>query len=203
MNKDLDVITPPLDGTILPGVTRASVIALCDLFNTQASLRPFLSSPPALLSAGVGKDNQFLGTPSGKSAPQSTLSSPSSPCCYLPAEIDSCLQTPTSSSLSLSSSSFPKLHIREATIKLADLERLAAAGTLRECFGSGTAAVICPVGKIGVLKSKPGASEAIEDIILPEYEGGLGPVAGAMYRALVAIYEGRVDVEGWSVPCSR
>jgi len=92
---------------------------------------------------------------------------------------------------------------------LVDLERLAATGTLRECFGAGTAAVICPIGKIGVLRSKadsPLASgsnetkEVIEDIVLPEYEGGLGPVAGAMYRALVAIYEGRA-VEGWSVPC--
>jgi branched-chain amino acid aminotransferase len=210
MDQDLDVITPPLDGTILPGVTRASVISLCDLFNTQASLRQFISSP-AVLSTKDQKDKEYLGTPSGKSAPQSTLSSPSSPYSSLPTEIDSGLHTPTSISLPSLSSSFPKLHIRESTIKLADLERLAAAGTLRECFGSGTAAVICPVGKIGVLRSKPGShlasganedKEVIEDIVLPEYDGGLGPVAGAMYRALVAIYEGRVEVEGWSVPCS-
>lgn len=37
--------------------------------------------------------------------------------------------------------------------------------------------------------------------MLPEYEGGMGPVAGAMYRALVALYEGRVEWEGWSVAC--
>ena len=200
------MITPPLDGTILPGVTRASVITLCDLFNTQHSLRQFLSSP-ALLSGGGLKGKVDPGTRTGKSALQSTLSSPSSPHSTLHPETGT--ETENSSSTS-SSSSFPTLHIREATIKLGDLERLATAGTLRECFGAGTAAVICPVGKIGVLKSKPDIcltpetsedKEVIEDIVLPEYEGGLGPVAGAMYRALVAIYEGRVEVEGWSVPC--
>ena len=61
-----------------------------------------------------------------------------------------------------------------------------------------------------MLKSKPDIcltpetsedKEVIEDIVLPEYDGGLGPVAGAMYRVLVAIYEGRAEVERWSVPC--
>lgn len=98
-------------------------------------------------------------------------------------------------------SAFPRLHAREATIKLADLERLCESGTLLECFGAGTAAVICPIKRIGVLRKSSGAEDVIEDIVLPKYEGGLGPVGGAMYRALVAVSEGRVDVKGWSVAC--
>ena len=40
---DLDVFTPPLDGTILPGVTRASVISLLTAHPTETSL-PELSN---------------------------------------------------------------------------------------------------------------------------------------------------------------
>ncbi|KAF8310904.1 aminotransferase [Cantharellus anzutake] len=38
---DLDVITPPLDGTILPGVTRASVIALGSLLFSDPALQRY------------------------------------------------------------------------------------------------------------------------------------------------------------------
>lgn len=40
---DLDVITPPLDGTILPGLTRASCIALMDAHTSQATVLPGIS----------------------------------------------------------------------------------------------------------------------------------------------------------------
>lgn len=65
-------------------------------------------------------------------------------------------------------------------------------GLLLEAFGSGTAAIVAPVGTIGY--------EGL-DITLPVYEGGAGPVASAMYNALVAIQDGRVECEGWGVHC--
>jgi branched-chain amino acid aminotransferase len=65
-------------------------------------------------------------------------------------------------------------------------------GRLLEAFGAGTAAIIAPVASIGYEG---------RDIVLPVYEGGAGPVAKAMYNVLVAIQEGRVECEGWSVRC--
>jgi branched-chain amino acid aminotransferase len=186
----LDVITPPLDGTILPGVTRASVIDLCSHFNSLVTLRQFAGMPELVSSF----------------AP-STQSSPSSPSTILPS-----LDGPDGSSTVGEPGTLPKLHVHEAAIYLTDLERFNNAGALVEAFGAGTAAVICPVGRIGVRQPcvSPSSSPCVDgegdggvvtDIVLPEYEGGLGPVGGAMYRALVAIQEGRVEVDHWSVTC--
>ncbi|KDQ51334.1 hypothetical protein JAAARDRAFT_140434 [Jaapia argillacea MUCL 33604] len=45
----MDVITPPLDGTILPGLTRASVLSLCRAHTSSPSSSPSLPSlPPSL-----------------------------------------------------------------------------------------------------------------------------------------------------------
>lgn len=177
----LDVITPPLDGTILPGVTRASILELCEKFNTQPSLKQF-AADTALVSEAVTEKLPPQPVPS-------TQSSPSSPPIDLPVE-------PTSTSSS-GTYTLPTLHAREGAIKLADLERLNSSGKLREAFGAGTAAVVAPIGRVGVKNSRGD----VEDIVLPQYEGGLGPVAGAMYRALVAVQEGRVEVDDWSVVC--
>jgi len=39
---ELELVTPPLDGTILPGVTRDSILTLCrDLGEFKVSVRPF------------------------------------------------------------------------------------------------------------------------------------------------------------------
>lgn len=191
-----------MDGTILPGVTRTSVLDLCARFNTQESLRQFVASP-ALISSGDQKiHSKEEVIQSLKSLPPSTTSSPSSTAPALPPTEVPASQEPTTWNDGL-----PRLHAREATLKLTDLERLNASGALRECFGSGTAAVICPISRIGVLRRRAAtegseaATGTIEDIVLPEFEGGMGPVGGAMYRALVAVYEGRVDVDGWSVAC--
>lgn len=51
----LDVITPPLDGTILPGVTRASILELCEKFNTQHSLRQFAADTALVSDAASEK----------------------------------------------------------------------------------------------------------------------------------------------------
>lgn len=65
-------------------------------------------------------------------------------------------------------------------------------GKLLEVFGTGTAAVVAPVRNIGYEGG---------DIELPVLEGGLGKVARSMYETLTAIMEGRVECEGWSIPC--
>ncbi|TFK38803.1 aminotransferase [Crucibulum laeve] len=48
---DLDVLTPPLDGTILPGLTRASCIALTEAHNTGRLVLPGISPSQKLHTA--------------------------------------------------------------------------------------------------------------------------------------------------------
>ncbi|THH27958.1 hypothetical protein EUX98_g6226 [Antrodiella citrinella] len=126
---DLDVMTPPLDGTILPGLTRASVIALVSAHPNDILL-PHL--PPA-----------------------------------------------------------QKLHVHERLITMADLFAWSDAGTLAEIFLVGTAAVVAAVGRVGF--------EARE-LEAPRHEGGLGPVAKALFDRLTDIQEGKFEFQGWCVP---
>lgn len=132
---DVGLLTPPLDGTILPGVTRDSVLALATLLHTNPSLAPYSSTP-----------------------------------------------------------NFPKkIHAQEVRITMPQLLELHKSGSLLEAFGVGTAAVLAPVERIGYEG---------EDLILPAYEDGLGPIGRAMYDSIVAIQEGRAECEDWSVVCS-
>jgi branched-chain amino acid aminotransferase len=154
-------VTPPLDGTILPGVTRASVLSL-------------LSHHP--LSAAL---------------PQ------------LP---------PTH-----------HIHVHERPLTMSELFAASASNTLREVFCVGTAAVIIPAARIGWKRSSSsggagggGTAEGdegggievkvqaadVEDIELPVV-GGEGSVAQALWERLVDIQEGRVEWEGWGVPCNE
>ena len=57
----------------------------------------------------------------------------------------------------------------------------------------GTAVVVAAVGRIG---------HDGKDIVLPAHEGALGPVARGLYERITEIQEGRVEWEGWSVPCA-
>ncbi|KAF8310877.1 aminotransferase [Clavulina sp. PMI_390] len=198
----LDLITPPLDGTILPGVTRTSILDLCAHINESSSpLRQFITFPPLVSSPAItdtATAEKEKAAAALVSPPPSTRSSPSSSTPVLPPT-----EVPEPSS-SAAPSELAQLHPREAKITIADLERWAASGALLEAFGSGTAVVIAPVKRIGIYRPK-GASaneeREVRDIVLPEYEGGLGPVAGVMYRSLAAVYEGRAQVGGWSVEC--
>jgi len=140
----LDVVTPPLDGTILPGVTRASVLSL------------------------------LSHTPHTASLPQ------------LPADV--------------------RLHTTERALTMSELFAAAEAGTLREVFCVGTAAVVIPTARIG-WQHRVGGSGAdadaemhIQDIVLPVVEEE-GSLAQALWERLVDIQEGRVEWEGWGVPC--
>ena len=128
---DLDVITPPLDGTILPGITRASTLELVRAHPSRTTL-PGLS-------------------------PET------------------------------------RLHAAERELTIPQLAAWADAGRLLEAFTVGTAVVVAAVGRIG---------HDGKDIVLPAHEGALGPVARGLYERITEIQEGRVEWEGWSVPCA-
>ena len=122
----LDVVTPPLDGTILPGVTRASVLSLLSHAPHTAAL------------------------------PQ------------LPANV--------------------RLHTAERPLTMSELFSAAEAGTLREVFCVGTAAVVIPAARIGWQRRAGGdgadAEMHIQDIVLPvvgeekSCTGALGAACG-------------------------
>jgi branched-chain amino acid aminotransferase len=139
---ELDVVTPPLDGTILPGVTRASVLALLSHHPPTAALP------------------------------------------LLPADV--------------------RIHTEERTLTMSELFAASAAGTLREVFCVGTAAVVIPTARIGWQRPCPGENTGREmevvDIVLPS-AGGSGSFAQALWQRLVDIQEGRIEWEGWGVPC--
>ncbi|EPQ61304.1 branched-chain amino acid aminotransferase II [Gloeophyllum trabeum ATCC 11539] len=140
---DLDVITPPLDGTILPGLTRDSCLALVRAHTPSTRALPAL--PPAT-----------------------------------------------------------RVHAHERTLTVADLVRWYAEGRLLEAFGVGTAVVVVPVGRIGYEVEVAGKEEKeVRDVLLPEYEGGYGPVARALWERVVEIQEGRAEWERWSVSCEE
>lgn len=131
LSADLDVVTPPTDGTILPGVTRDSCIVLTKAHGHNMAL-PGLS--PSV-----------------------------------------------------------KLHLHERDITLTELSQLADQGKLLEAFTVGTAVVVASVGRIG--------GDGKKEIVLPDHEGALGPVARGLYEKITAIQEGRDQHDGWSVLC--
>ncbi len=62
-----------------------------------------------------------------------------------------------------------------------------------EAFTVGTAFVVAAVRRIGFNGT---------DIVLPEYEGVLGPVARGLYDRLTEIQEGKFEWEDCSAPCT-
>ncbi|KAG9104690.1 hypothetical protein FRC06_000076 [Ceratobasidium sp. 370] len=91
------------------------------------------------------------------------------------------------------------LQSEERTVTLHEVKEMAEKGRLVEAFGVGTAAIICPIGRIGYQDK---SADTISDIEVPAYKSGLGPVASILLESIVAIQEGRVDFEGWSVSCA-
>jgi branched-chain amino acid aminotransferase len=89
------------------------------------------------------------------------------------------------------------IHTAERPLTMSELFTAAEAGTLREVFCVGTAAVVIPAARIGWQRS---AVAEVQDIVLPVV-GGEGSLAHALWERLVDIQEGRVEWEGWSVPC--
>ncbi|KAI0829948.1 D-aminoacid aminotransferase-like PLP-dependent enzyme [Trametes gibbosa] len=127
---NIDLCTPPLDGTILPGVTRESVLDL-------ATAHPSSTVLPGLS---------------------------------------------------------PSLHLHpiEHVLTMPDLQMWLSEDRVLEVFAVGTAVIVVPIGRIGYQG---------EDIILPSFEGGLGPVGRALHTRLTDIQDGRFDWENWSVMC--
>ncbi|KAE9396588.1 branched-chain amino acid aminotransferase II [Gymnopus androsaceus JB14] len=134
---DIDLVTPPLDGTILPGVTRDSILAI-----TNAHTAGKLTLP---------------GIPPTK-----------------------------------------RIHTHERPFTIADMDRWLEQDKLQEMFAVGTAAVVAPVGRVGFQDED---DSKIRDLLLPSYEGGMGPVSWAVRKMIVDIQEGRFEWEGWSVRC--
>lgn len=72
---------------------------------------------------------------------------------------------------------------------MAEIKSAAQKGELVELFGTGTAAVISPVDKIGYLG---------EDIEIPVGEDGMGPLSRPFWEQLVKIQRGAIESD-WNV----
>lgn len=80
--------------------------------------------------------------------------------------------------------------VNERPLALAEVEQAAANGTLEEAFGTGTAAVISPIGEL-----------KIDDEHITIHNNEIGEVAQRLYDELTAIQNGRIpDPFGWVVP---
>ena len=112
------VITPSLNGSILPGITRNSTIALCKKWGYE---------------------------------------------------------------------------VEERKISAEELIEAQRNGTLEECFGTGTAAVISPVGKLRYV-----------DEVMTINGGSIGPLSQKLYDTITGIQTGRLpDEMGWRVNVSK
>ncbi len=82
------------------------------------------------------------------------------------------------------------LKVSERRIGIEEVVAAGESGALKEVFGSGTAAVISPVGQINYRK---------RDITVGD--GQVGPLAKRFYKAITDIQYGRApDPKGWVVP---
>lgn len=81
------------------------------------------------------------------------------------------------------------MEVEERRISVDELVQAAKDGTLEECWGSGTAAVISPVGAL-----------RYEDTVMEISGGGIGPVSQKLYDTVTGIQTGKLDDEfGWTV----
>ena len=121
-----ELVTPPLDGMILPGVTRDSVLSLARSH-----------------AAGTLRIPELTG----------------------------------------------KLIVNERSVTMPEVREAAQAGTLVEMFGSGTAAVVSPIDRVGYLG---------QDVHVPVESDGMGPVSRPIWRELVGRQTGAIPSD-WSV----
>lgn len=80
------------------------------------------------------------------------------------------------------------MDVEERRISVDELVEAAKTGALEECWGSGTAAVISPVGHL-----------RYEDTVMQIGDGGIGPVSQKLYDTVTGIQTGKVeDTLGWT-----
>jgi len=126
-----ELVTPPLDGMILPGVTRDSVLSLAR--------------------------SQSAGT----------------------------LRVPNLTS---------KLVVSEREVKMKEVCEAVQSGRLVEMFGTGTAAIVSPVNKIGYQG---------RDLEIPVEEDGMGPVSRPIWRELVGRQTGEIESDWSDIVCEQ
>ncbi|KAJ7862864.1 branched-chain-amino-acid transaminase [Mycena leptocephala] len=134
----VNVVTPPLDGTILPGITRDSAIVL-------------------LRAHGADPGQKLLNLP---------------------------VDMP--------------VYVEERVLTVNELAAWAKAGTLLECFGTGTAVLVVTIERIGDVDTVDG--KTLRDIEMKAGKG-LGPVGQALWDKLLALKEGRENFGRWNVLC--
>ena len=79
--------------------------------------------------------------------------------------------------------------VEERKISVDELLEAATNGSLEEVFGTGTAAVISPVGHL-----------RFEDNVIQVQDGGIGPISQKLYATIVCTQLGRIaDVNNWTV----
>ncbi|RPD81811.1 branched-chain amino acid aminotransferase II [Lentinus tigrinus ALCF2SS1-7] len=122
----IELVTPPLDGMILPGVTRDSVLTLAQEH-----------------AAGLIKIPELTN----------------------------------------------KLVVSERPVTMGEVKEAAEKGNLVEFFGTGTAAVISPVDRIGYLG---------KDVQIPTGPDGMGPVSRPLWKYLTGIQTGTI-AHPWAV----
>ena len=81
------------------------------------------------------------------------------------------------------------LPVEERKVSVEELEEAARTGALEEVWGSGTAAVISPVGHL-----------RYEDEVFQIGDGGIGSLSQKLYDTVTGIQLGKVeDTFGWTV----
>lgn len=79
--------------------------------------------------------------------------------------------------------------VEERKISVDELVEAAKTGALEECWGSGTAAVISPVGAL-----------RYEDTVMEISGGGIGPLSQKLYDTVTGIQTGKLNDDfGWTV----
>jgi len=82
--------------------------------------------------------------------------------------------------------------VEERNVTMAEIKSAVQKGELVELFGTGTAAIISPVDRIGYLG---------EDIPIPVGEDGMGPVSRSFWERLVSIQKGEIESDWNLVVC--
>lgn len=83
-----------------------------------------------------------------------------------------------------------KVPVEERTLTLDKLKAAHQAGTLTEAFGTGTAAVITPIGEL--------SGEDFHMELSTQEPSGVGPIAASLYKQIISLQSGKTpDTHQW------